>query len=77
MKRIIPKIVPDNQGGFIQGRHLVENFMLVQEEIHSSLHQKEKGMAIKLDVANAFDHVRHKFLFDVLHKLGFSQNFIK
>lgn len=34
-------------------------------------------MVIKLDLANAFDRVRHSFLFDVLHKLGFGQNFIK
>lgn len=54
LKRILPKIIPDNQGGFIQGRQLVDNFVLVQEAIHSSLHRKEKGMAIKLDLANAW-----------------------
>eukprot|EP00253_Pinus_taeda_P013310 PITA_13310 len=50
--------------------------MLVQEEIHSSQHRKEKGMVIKLDLANAFDRVRHNFLFDVMYKLGFGQSLI-
>eukprot|EP00253_Pinus_taeda_P025362 PITA_25362 len=77
LKRSLPKIIPDNQGGFIQGRQLVDNFVLVQEAIYSSLHRKEKGMDIKLDLANAFDRVRHKFLFEVLHKLRFGHNFIK
>lgn len=34
-------------------------------------------MVIKLDLANDFDRVRHKFMFDVMDKLGFGQNFIK
>jgi hypothetical protein len=33
-------------------------------------------MAIKLDMANAFDRVEHKFLFKVLRNFGFSQNFM-
>lgn len=77
LKRILPKIIPDNQGGFIQGRQLVDNFVLVQEAIHSSLHRKEKGMVVKLNLADAFDRVRHSFLFDVLQKVGFGPSFIK
>lgn len=34
-------------------------------------------MVIKLDLANAFDRVKHSFLFAILHKLGFGRNFIK
>eukprot|EP00253_Pinus_taeda_P022298 PITA_22298 len=77
LKRILPKIIPDNQGGLIQGRQLVDNFVLVQEVIHSSLNRKEKGMAVKLDLANAFDRVRHSFMFDFLQKMGFGPSFIK
>ena len=77
LKKILPKIIPENQGGFIHGRQLVDNFILVQEAIHSSLRRKEKGKVIKLDLANAFDRVKHRFLFAVLHNLGFGQTFIK
>lgn len=34
-------------------------------------------MVIKLDLANAFDHVRHRFLFDVMYKMGFGKGLIK
>jgi hypothetical protein len=34
-------------------------------------------MVIKLDMANAFDRVRHVFLFQVLECFGFSPQFIK
>ena len=33
-------------------------------------------MVIKLDLANAFDRVRHDFLFAVMGKFGFSKDFI-
>jgi len=55
LRNILPKIISENQGGFIHGRQIVDNFILVQEVIHSSMHRKEKGMVVKLDLANAFD----------------------
>lgn len=77
LKPILPKIIPENQGGFIQGRQIVDNYTLVQEAIHSSLHQKEQGMVIKLNLANAFDRVNHRFLWNVMYKFGFGEKFIK
>ena len=76
LKPILPKIIPESQGGFIQGRQIVVNFILVQEAIHSSSSRNEKCMVVKLDLANAFDRVRHNFLLKVLHKLGFGEKFI-
>jgi len=66
LKGILPTIIPENQGGFIKGRHITENIILVQEAIHSSMHQREKGMVVKLDLENSFDRVRHEFLFQVM-----------
>lgn len=54
----------------------MDNFALVQEAIHSSLHRNERGMVVKLDLANAFDRVRHSFLFNFLSKFGFGVSFI-
>ena len=34
-------------------------------------------MAIKLDLANAFDRLRHEYIFLVLEKFGFPPNFVK
>jgi hypothetical protein len=50
--------------------------VLVQEEINSSKVRGEKGMVIKIDMANAFDRFYHSFLLEVLHKCGFSPEFI-
>jgi hypothetical protein len=38
------------------GNHqIIDNILLVQEAIHSNKEQGDKGMIIKLDMANAFD----------------------
>jgi hypothetical protein len=76
LKTILPHIIPENQGGFIKGRHITNNILLVQEALHSSILRKDKGMIIKLDLANAFDRVNHSFLFEVMKKFGFDQAFV-
>jgi hypothetical protein len=77
LKGILPKLIPENQGGFIKGRKIWDNIILVQEAIHSSVGNREKGMVIKIDLANAFDRVRHAFLFQVMECFGFDSSFIR
>jgi hypothetical protein len=76
IKKILPIIIPENQGGFIKGIHIVDNIILVQEALHSSIMRKDKGMIIKLDLANDFDRVRHNFLFKVMENFGFAPAFV-
>jgi hypothetical protein len=76
IKTILPIIIPENQGGFIKGRHIVDNIILVKEALHSSIRRKDKGMIIKLDLPNAFDRVRHNFLFKVMENFGFAPAFV-
>ena len=73
---LLSSLILPSQGGFVVGRQIWDNFILVQEAIHASSSQGDSSMAIKIDMANAFDGVEHNFLFKVLHKFGFSQNFM-
>ena len=75
LKHILPRLIPENQGGFVKGRKIWENIILVQEAIHSSLKHGDKGMVVKIDLANAFDRVSHPFLFQVMQKFGFTSDF--
>ena len=77
IKNILPYIIPENQGGFIKGMKIGHNIILVQEAIHLSLKNGEKGMVVKIDLANAFDRVCHSFLFQVMHIFGFDPSFMK
>ena len=76
LKTIIPSLITPNQGGFISGHQISDNILLVQEAIHCSTKRGEAGMAIKLDLANAFDQLRHAFILLVLKKFGFPPIFI-
>ena len=69
--------MPENQGGFIKGRRIWDNIILVQEAIHSSLKNGEKGMVVKIDLANTFDRVSHLFLLNVMERYGFNLRFIR
>ena len=71
LKDILPRIIPENQGGFIKGRKIWDNIILVQEAIHSSLTKGERGMVVKLDLSNVFDRVCHSFLLHVMIRYGF------
>ena len=73
MKTIMEKIISETQGGFIASRKIMDNIIIVQEAIHSSLERKQQGMAIKLDMENAFNRVNHVFLFEIMLKMGFSK----
>jgi hypothetical protein len=71
LKPLLPRIILPNQGGFVSNRQIWDNIILVQEAIHTSVTNKEKGMIIKIDMVNAFDRVNHEFLYEVLSKFGF------
>eukprot|EP00253_Pinus_taeda_P015965 PITA_15965 len=76
LKKLLPFLISENQGGFVPRRQTMDNVILIQEEIHSSISRRERGMIIKLDMENAFDRVNHQFLKEVLGKFGISNNFI-
>jgi exonuclease III len=77
IKPLLKKLISSPQGGFVEGRHILDNVIQVQEIIHSSIQRKEKGMLIKLDMANAFDRVNRSFLCKVLLAFGFSYHFVQ
>jgi mannosylglycoprotein endo-beta-mannosidase len=76
LKPLLGKLISDSQGGFVKGRHILDNVIQVQEAMHSSNLRKEKGMLIKLDMANAFDRVKLPFLYQVILSFGFEQEFV-
>ena len=71
MKNIMAEIILDTQGGFITGRQIMDNIIIIQEAIHSSMEHKQQGMEIKLDMENDFDRVNHLFLFEITLRMSF------
>jgi len=56
----------------MKDRKILENVVLVQEAIHTNYRDKEKGMVVKLYMANTFDRVQHSFPFQVMEHFRFS-----
>lgn len=67
MKDLMPRLVLEEQTGFVQGRDIVDNVLLAQEFIRH-LDKKTRGhnIAFKLDMLKAFDMVRWDFLQSLL-----------
>lgn len=76
LKKILPNLISENQGGFVPKQQITDNVILVQEAIHSSIQRNGKAMVIKLDMANAFDRVNHQYLVAILQKFRISIKFI-
>lgn len=60
LERVMPKVVSANQSAFVDGKHIQDNIIVVHEILHSLMHQKKEdraSMAIKLDMAKAYDRV--------------------
>jgi hypothetical protein len=72
---LLAKLISENQTSFLRDKQITDNIILVQEAIHSSKKTKTPRMVVKLDMANAFDRVKHNFLLSFLKAYGFSENF--
>lgn len=74
---LLPKMISNNQSGFIKGRLITENIMLAQEIIQSVSKENRGGnIVIKLDMAKAYDRLSWTFLTSVLRKIGFAKHWI-
>ena len=76
LKPLLHSLVSENQGGFVPNQQIVDNIILVQEALHTSLSRNEKGFILKMDMANAFDKVNLTFLIVFLNRYGFSDDFV-
>lgn len=79
IKGFLPDLISPFQAAFIPNRHISENVVLTHEVIHSF--SKKKGgvgaMAIKMDMAKAYDKLEWSFIRAVLCNFGFSNHFVK
>ena len=69
-------LISDSQGGFVVGRQILDNIIIVQKSIHSSMERKQQVMSIKLDMANEFDKVNHFFSLKSCPKLFFIKDLL-
>ncbi|XP_041995737.1 uncharacterized protein LOC121745859 [Salvia splendens] len=74
MAPLLPIVTAPNQSGFVKGRLLSDNVLLAKEIFHEIWKcNPSPNLAVKLDMAKAYDWVQWPFLLKVMEKMGFSK----
>uniref|UniRef100_A0A803QD75 Reverse transcriptase domain-containing protein n=1 Tax=Cannabis sativa TaxID=3483 RepID=A0A803QD75_CANSA len=79
LKPILSRIISPTQSAFLSDRLISDNIIIGQEVMHSLSHRKTGRlgwMALKLDMAKAFDRVEWVFIRKVMERYSFPQRFI-
>ena len=76
IKNLLPKLISEEQTGFVPGRSILDGISIIQETIHSALKNKDACMLLKLDIQKAYDKVDWRFLCKTLEAFGFSKQWI-
>ncbi|XP_074314848.1 uncharacterized protein LOC141651019 [Silene latifolia] len=78
LKIFLGDLVSENQGAFTPGRLISDNILVAFEMFHYMKNARSGGghMALKLDMAKAYDRVEWVFLERVLQAMGFAGQWI-
>lgn len=75
IKPILPRLILDEQDGFVKGKHITNGIVLMHKVLHSVHIKKEESMFLKLDMEKAYDRVNQEFLMEVLRRFKFGEKF--
>ena len=75
-KKILPKLINEDQTGYIKNRFIGFNLRQIQDIIDYSDIYKIEGAIIFLDFSKAFDSLELDFMFSTLKHYGFNYSFV-
>lgn len=76
LKRVLPAVIDDSQSAFLSGRGLLDSVVVANEWAHEAKSFKKQSMAFKVDFEKAYDSVRWDFLYYMLRRLNFGDQWI-
>ncbi|KAL0728180.1 hypothetical protein Bca4012_024273 [Brassica carinata] len=79
LKSILPQLISQTQGAFVEGRLISDNLLVAHEMIHglrTNPNCKRDYLAIKTDMSKAYDRVEWSFLEVLFRKMGFNNTWI-
>ena len=76
LMRVIRALVAEDQTGAIRGRYIGTNLRTVADAIAYCEMDRLDGIIMALDFENAFNTVEHQFIYRVLRKFNFGDDFI-
>ena len=76
VKNLLPKIINNDQTGFLKNRFIGENIRFINDNIDFTEHKNLKGLLLFLDFEKAFDTIEWSFLYRALEKFNFGPSLI-
>ncbi len=77
MQKVIKNIVHNDQTAYIKGRYIGSNIRIIDDILEYYEGKNSTGALIFLDIEKAFDSVNWYFMFKVIDKFNFGENFKK
>ncbi|XP_042480703.1 uncharacterized protein LOC122061468 [Macadamia integrifolia] len=77
LERFLPRLISKEQGAFQKGK-LIHDNISVASELANLMYSATRGggLGLKIDIRKAYDMISWSFLFKVMEKFGFSENWI-
>ncbi|XP_056690351.1 uncharacterized protein [Spinacia oleracea] len=77
LRQVLPDLILENQGGFVHGKYIVHNIMVIQDLVkHYGRKDVKASCLMKIDLQKAYDTVDWNFLLQMLEQLGFPKKFV-
>ena len=77
MRKVIPPLIHPDQIAYVKGTYIGESVRIIEDIPDHADQENLDGILFAADIEKAFDSVEHNFIFSVLRKFGFGQEFIQ
>lgn len=77
LEMVLPEVISESHSTFVPGRHIIDNVMSTFEVVHHMKGPRSGNgvkMALKLDMAKAYNRVEWCFLETMMQRLGFAES---
>lgn len=77
LKLVLPKLIDNDQTGFLKGRFIGENIRLIDSVINFTAAKNIPGLLVFLDFEKAFDTIEWPFIHKTFHHFNFGSSILK
>lgn len=77
LKKVLSKVISEDQFAFLGGRNMLDSVVVVNEMIHAAKKRKKPTLIFKVDYEKAYDSVSWEFLAYMMRRMHFCRKWIQ